>query len=136
VSHKPLLLVTGNALLKLTVSLFSPFRRWCMPYLRQRQCNRVCNVAIKPGADWRSLPEELSIATATREPKTSGQRDVRYSRLDGNGHFRTAMTNVAPTAAGSTVIHPTVRPYLALSICRRELTGLLLRTAKASTLRP
>jgi hypothetical protein len=51
-----------------------------------------------------------------RESKTPGHKDVRYSRLDGNGHFRTAMTNVAPNAAGSTVVHPTVRPHFALYV--------------------
>jgi DNA (cytosine-5)-methyltransferase 1 len=110
---QPTLVVTGDALLKLTVSLFSPFGAGAMPYLRQRRRNRVCNVPIEPGADWHSLPEELLMATGVRESRTSGQ-DVRYSRLDGNGHFRTAMTTVTPTASGSTVIHPTVCPYLAL----------------------
>jgi DNA (cytosine-5)-methyltransferase 1 len=75
--------------------------------------DRVCNVAMERGADWRSLPQELSIATGARDPeKTSQQRDVRYSRLNGSGHFRTAMTTVAPNSQGSTVIHPNVRPFL------------------------
>jgi DNA (cytosine-5)-methyltransferase 1 len=74
---------------------------------------RVCNVAIEPGADWKSLPEELAIEGKTRE--TSTQRDVRYSRIDGSKHFRTAMTTVAPNSHGSTVIHPTVRHSLCLS---------------------
>lgn len=107
---QPTLLVTGDALLKLTVSLFSPSALvHALPTTTTMYRNRVCNVPIEPGADWRSLPEELWIATAT----ASG-RDVRYSRLDGNRHFRTAMTTVTPTASGSTVIHPTVCPYLAL----------------------
>jgi mannose-6-phosphate isomerase-like protein (cupin superfamily) len=75
--------------------------------------DRVCNVAIEPGADWRSLPHELSITTGARDPeKTSQQRDVRYSRLNGDRHFRTAMTTVAPSSQGSTVIHPKVRSFL------------------------
>ena len=71
--------------------------------------NSVCNVSIEPGADWRSLPVELSMAMSGREDRST-KKDVRYSRLDGNGHFRTALTTVAPNAQGSTVIHPTVRP--------------------------
>ena len=72
---------------------------------------RVCNIAIERGADWSSLPEELAIESK----KNSAQRDVRYSRIDGSGHFRTAVTTVAPTYQGSTVIHPTVRHSLFLS---------------------
>jgi DNA (cytosine-5)-methyltransferase 1 len=71
---------------------------------------RVCNVAIELGADWSSLPKELAI-----NEKSSGQRDVRYSRIDGSAHFRTATTTVAPNSQGSTVIHPTVRHSLFLS---------------------
>jgi DNA (cytosine-5)-methyltransferase 1 len=62
---------------------------------------------MMPGADWRSLPEALSIRKDSDEKKG---RDVRYSRIDGSGHFRTAMTTVTPSAQGATVIHPTVCP--------------------------
>jgi DNA (cytosine-5)-methyltransferase 1 len=71
---------------------------------------RVCNVAIDPDADWRTLPEELAIG-----PNSRKQRDVRYSRIDGSGFFRTAVTTVAPSSQGSTVLHPTVRHSLFLS---------------------
>ena len=82
----------------------------------------VCNVAIEPGADWRSLPQELPVAIGARdsEETSSTRRDVRYSRLNGDGHFRTAMTTVAPNAQGSTLIHPTVRFFL--MIPRRKFT--------------
>ena len=83
---------------------------------------RVCNVAIEVGADWRTLPKELLIDRNSRKEKGSGpQRDVRYSRVDGSGHFRTATTTVAPNAQGSTVIHPTVRHslYFFLAMLRR-----------------
>jgi hypothetical protein len=77
---------------------------------------RVCNVAIERGADWRSLPEELLIDRNSRKEKAPGQqRDVRYSRVDASGYFRTATTTVAPNAQGSTVVHPTVRHSLFLS---------------------
>lgn len=70
---------------------------------------RVCNVAIKPGADWRSLPRPLDVKKSDSVvAKTS--RDTRFSRVDGNGHFRTAMTTVMPHSQGATVIHPTVCP--------------------------
>lgn len=72
---------------------------------------RVCNVAIERGADWRSLPEVLAIS---RKEKAGQQRDVRFSRIDASGHFRTATTTVAPNAQGSTVVHPTVRHSLFL----------------------
>jgi hypothetical protein len=77
----------------------------------------VCNVAIELDADWRSLPEELAIGGKSRKEKGgSGNRDVRYSRIDGSGHFRTATTMVAPNAQGSTVIHPTVRHSLSFFV--------------------
>ena len=75
---------------------------------------RVCNIAIERGADWRTLPEELALDRNGRKERASGQRDVRYSRIDGSGNFRTAMTTVAPSAQGTTVIHPTVRHSLFL----------------------
>jgi DNA (cytosine-5)-methyltransferase 1 len=79
--------------------------------------DRVCNVAIELGADWRSLPDELSVTMrSARMERTSTHKDVRYSRVDANGHFRTALTTVNPNAQGSTVIHPTVRPFLVLLI--------------------
>ena len=72
---------------------------------------RVCNVAIKPGADWRSLPRQLQIKKTDRDSagKTSS-RDTRFSRVDGGAHFRTAMTTVMPNSQGATVIHPSVCP--------------------------
>jgi hypothetical protein len=73
---------------------------------------RVCNIAIERGADWRTLPEELAIP---RNSEKQNRQDVRYSRIDGGGYFRTATTMVAPNAQGSTVIHPTVRHSLFLS---------------------
>ncbi|KAF8503256.1 S-adenosyl-L-methionine-dependent methyltransferase [Russula emetica] len=78
---------------------------------------RVCNVAIELGADWRSLPEELAIDRSSR--KEGQQRDVRYSRIDGSAHFRTATTTVAPNAQGSTVIHPTQKRVLTVRECAR-----------------
>lgn len=92
---------------------------------------RVCNVAIKPGADWRTLPRPLDVKKSDSVvAKTS--RDTRFSRVDGNGHFRTAMTTVMPHSQGATVIHPTVCPLTLLQ-------GHLLRSgaiAKTSTHRP
>ncbi|KAI9459440.1 S-adenosyl-L-methionine-dependent methyltransferase [Lactarius psammicola] len=81
---------------------------------------RVCNVAIKPGADWRSLPRQLQIKKPDRDGAAkTPSRDTRYSRIDGAGHFRTAMTTVMPNAQGATVIHPTVCPRFAPHICVR-----------------
>ncbi|KAI9446182.1 S-adenosyl-L-methionine-dependent methyltransferase [Lactarius indigo] len=81
---------------------------------------RVCNVAIKPGADLRSLPRQLQI----KKPPTDGatktsSRDTRYSRVDGGGHFRTAMTVVTPNSQGSTVIHPSQKRVLTVRECAR-----------------
>ena len=93
---------------------------------------RVCNVAIKPGADWRTLPRPLDVKKSDSVvAKTS--RDTRFSRVDGNGHFRTAMTTVMPHSQGATVIHPTVCP---LTVTARTLIEIWCETAKASTYRP
>jgi DNA (cytosine-5)-methyltransferase 1 len=73
---------------------------------------RVCNVAIEPGADWRSLPRQLDLKKPGPHGAAKASRDTRFSRVDGNGHFRTAMTTVMPNAQGATVVHPTVRPHL------------------------
>jgi len=80
---------------------------------------RVCNIAIKPDADSRSLPKKLSLQKHRHEERNLTRKDVLYSRIDGNGHFRTAMTTVAPTAQGSTVIHPTQRRVLTVRECAR-----------------
>ena len=71
---------------------------------------RVCNVAMKPGADWRSLPRQLHMKKQQGGGATS--RDVRFSRINGGGHFRTAMTTVMPHSQGATVIHPSVCPSI------------------------
>jgi DNA (cytosine-5)-methyltransferase 1 len=70
---------------------------------------RTCNVAIKPGADWRSLPRQLQM----KKTDGSSSRDTRFSRINGDGHFRTAMTTVMPHSQGATVIHPSVCPRFA-----------------------
>ena len=93
---------------------------------------RVCNVAIKPGADWRSLPRQLEVKKPdSAAAKTT--RDTRFSRVDGSGHFRTAMTTVQPHSQGATVLHPTVGPLTLLQGHFIEIWGEI---AKASTHRP
>ncbi|KAH9026772.1 S-adenosyl-L-methionine-dependent methyltransferase [Lactarius pseudohatsudake] len=79
---------------------------------------RVCNVAIKPGADGRTLPGQLQVKKPDGAAKTSS-RDTRYSRVDGGGHFRTAMTTVTPNSQGSTVIHPSQKRVLTVRECAR-----------------
>lgn len=77
---------------------------------------RVCNVAIQPGADWRSLPRQLQI----KKSDGAAKRDTRFSRIDGGAHFRTAMTTVMPHSQGATVIHPSVCPRFAPRIYYRD----------------
>ncbi len=97
---------------------------------------RVCNVAIKPGADWRSLPRPLQIKKAEPTVKSS-TRDTRYSRVDGTAHFRTAMTTVAPHSQGATVIHSSVRPSLrSARLLQRHLMDMRRESAKTSAHRP
>ncbi|KAF8266486.1 S-adenosyl-L-methionine-dependent methyltransferase [Lactarius quietus] len=79
---------------------------------------RVCNVAIKPSADWRSLPRQLQVKKVDRDGATSS-RDIRFSRVNGSGHFRTAMTTLMPNAQGSTVLHPTQKRVLTVRECAR-----------------
>lgn len=81
----------------------------------EKVVEQVCNVAIKPGADWRSLPRQMQ---PIKKPDGGAKRrDTRFSRIDGAGHFRTAMTIVMPHAQGATVLHPTVCPSF---ICCRD----------------
>jgi DNA (cytosine-5)-methyltransferase 1 len=82
---------------------------------------RACNVAIKPGADLRSLPRQLQLKKPDSATKMSSKRDTRFSRVDGSGHFRTAMTTVMPHSQGATVIHPTVCPSFARLLQERLL---------------
>ena len=70
---------------------------------------RTCNIAIKPSADWHSLPRQLQM----KKTEGSSSRDLRFSRINGSGHFRTVMTKVMPHSQGATVIHPSVCPRFA-----------------------
>ncbi|KAJ3830251.1 S-adenosyl-L-methionine-dependent methyltransferase [Lentinula raphanica] len=77
---------------------------------------RVVNIKLEPGSDFRGLPPHLSEFQywnpTSSIAKNRGIKSL-YKRLDPDRYFMTTMTNVSPTAKQCVVIHP---------FCRRILT--------------
>ncbi|KAH9849210.1 S-adenosyl-L-methionine-dependent methyltransferase [Lenzites betulinus] len=70
---------------------------------------RVVNISLKAGADYRELNPRLwewQSAHPMSAMARNGFRPGMYGRVDENKWFHTTVTNVAPTAKQSYVIHP------------------------------
>ncbi|KAJ7755004.1 hypothetical protein DFH07DRAFT_822537 [Mycena maculata] len=70
---------------------------------------RVITIPLKPGADFRSLPDHLGEWQFNSPLSAVGRNRYRgglYGRLDNNGYFPTTVTNMHPTAKQSKVLHP------------------------------
>ncbi|KAJ3915519.1 hypothetical protein F5877DRAFT_81752 [Lentinula edodes] len=84
--------------------------------LPPKTVERVVNINLEPGSDFRGLPAHLSEFQfwnpSSFVAKNRGIKSL-YKRLDPNRYFMTTITNISPTAKQSAVIHP---------FCRRLLT--------------
>ena len=70
---------------------------------------RICHVPKHPGADHRDLPEALRpwcLSDKASAASRHGDWKGLYGRLDMNGHFLTALTDVSPMGKAGTVLHP------------------------------
>ncbi|THH29585.1 hypothetical protein EUX98_g4594 [Antrodiella citrinella] len=76
---------------------------------------RVTNIPMEPKANHELLPPELSMPSK----KGSGYKSV-LGRIDGDGHFRTALTKVNPGAKGGSVLHPTQKRIVTVRECARS----------------
>ncbi|EIW64172.1 S-adenosyl-L-methionine-dependent methyltransferase [Trametes versicolor FP-101664 SS1] len=77
--------------------------------------NRVVNIPLRAGADYRELNARLwewQSAHPTSAMARDGFRPGMYGRLDEDKWFHTTVTNVSPTAKQSRVIHPTSKRIL------------------------
>ncbi|KAI0640019.1 S-adenosyl-L-methionine-dependent methyltransferase [Trametes polyzona] len=90
----------------------------------QGYCGSVVNVALRPGADYRDLDRRLwewQSTSAVSAMARNGYRPGMYGRVDENSWFHTTVTNVAPTAKQSYVIHPTnKRIYTVRELARSQ----------------
>ncbi|KAI8141958.1 S-adenosyl-L-methionine-dependent methyltransferase [Fennellomyces sp. T-0311] len=76
---------------------------------------RIYNVAMRPGADHRSLPDSLEpYFLSEKNPATKRYKHWagRMGRLDFNGRFQTQLTQMEPLGKNGTVIHPNQRRVL------------------------
>lgn len=70
---------------------------------------RICHIPKRAGADHRDLPEALRPwCLSDKMSAASRHRDWKglYGRLDMNGHFVTALTDISPMGKAGTVLHP------------------------------
>ncbi|PPQ86962.1 hypothetical protein CVT25_009784 [Psilocybe cyanescens] len=77
--------------------------------LLPKKVERVLNVPLKAGADYKSLPAFLHEWQFVDPTSSVGKLNYRpgiYGRLDKDGVFPTTVTNVDPTAKQSQVLHP------------------------------
>ncbi|TDL25000.1 S-adenosyl-L-methionine-dependent methyltransferase [Rickenella mellea] len=79
---------------------------------------RTVNIPIRATANHSDLPHELiKVNRLSGEGFEKGRST--YMRIDGNGHFRTALTSMSPCSKGSRVIHPTQKRVLTIRECAR-----------------
>ncbi|KAJ7508728.1 hypothetical protein B0H11DRAFT_1966459 [Mycena galericulata] len=81
------------------------FTRCLLP----KTVERVVTIPLKPGADFRQLPDSLSEWQFNNPLSAVGRKRYRgglYGRLDPKGYFPTTVTNMHPTAKQSKVLHP------------------------------
>ncbi|KDR85517.1 hypothetical protein GALMADRAFT_218616 [Galerina marginata CBS 339.88] len=77
--------------------------------LLPRKVERVLNIPLKAGADYRNLPAALHEWQFVDPTSSVGKMNYRpgmYGRLHGSEVFPTTVTNVDPTAKQSRVLHP------------------------------
>ncbi|KAF7965632.1 hypothetical protein HWV62_42606 [Athelia sp. TMB] len=96
---------------------------------------RVVSVPMQPGAFHNDLPPLLRMSVKSRN---KGERNFTsaslrlkalrsctdnqiglYGRMDGEGHFKTAMTTVAPNRKGGDVLHPSQKRIITVRECAR-----------------
>ncbi|KAK7063908.1 mitogen-activated protein kinase [Favolaschia claudopus] len=78
--------------------------------LLPKTVERVLNIPIRAGADFRDLPPHLTEWQFFNPLSAVGRNKFRgglYGRLDADGYFPTTVTNMHPTAKQSRVLHPT-----------------------------
>ncbi|EMD38163.1 hypothetical protein CERSUDRAFT_122915 [Gelatoporia subvermispora B] len=81
---------------------------------------RVANIPFRADADHVDLPRVLYVPRMFESegvPKKC-YRGI-YGRIDGNGHFWTAMTTIKPNAKGGRVLHPTQKRIITVRECAR-----------------
>ncbi|KAH8099541.1 S-adenosyl-L-methionine-dependent methyltransferase [Cristinia sonorae] len=78
---------------------------------------RVCSVPMEPKANHHDLPPPLALSEKRRGNKAN--RSV-FCRIDGEGHFRTALTTINPGSKGGSILHPDQKRILTVRECARS----------------
>lgn len=74
-------------------------------------------VPLRPLADHHDLP--LSLRPNHAKPGGRQEKKSFYGRMDGNGHFKCAMTLVAPNIKHSWLLHPSQKRIVSVRECAR-----------------
>ncbi|KAF9469258.1 hypothetical protein BDZ94DRAFT_1244081 [Collybia nuda] len=82
-----------------------------------RLVEATVRVPLRPWADHRDLPVELQPDHA--KPGAKNASRSFYGRMDGNSHFKCAMTSVAPNIKNSWVLHPMQKRIISVRECAR-----------------
>ncbi|CAG8825437.1 26379_t:CDS:2, partial [Gigaspora margarita] len=88
----------------------------------QLTVERIIRIPMFPGADHSNLPEKLK-PWCLSDPNSAASRHNGwkglFGRLDFNGHFLTALTDINPMGKTGTVIHPNQRRIITVRECAR-----------------
>ncbi|CAG8629871.1 5745_t:CDS:2, partial [Acaulospora morrowiae] len=83
---------------------------------------RIVRIPMFPGADHSNLPEKLK-PWCLSDPNSAASRHNGwkglFGRLDFDGHFLTALTDINPMGKTGTVIHPNQRRIVTVRECAR-----------------
>lgn len=91
------------------------------PY-NDENVERICDIPLRAGADHRDLREDLRpwcLSNPNSAASRHGGWKGLYGRLDFNGHFHTALTDVQPMGKQGTVIHPNQKRVVTVRECAR-----------------
>ncbi|KAJ2741879.1 hypothetical protein GGI19_006894, partial [Coemansia pectinata] len=83
---------------------------------------RVCRVKLEPGMDHHSLPEKLQPWCLTAKESAASRHNGwkgLFGRLDPNGYFGTALTELQPMGKSGTVLLYDQRRVLSVRECAR-----------------
>ncbi|KAH9483930.1 DNA (cytosine-5)-methyltransferase 4 [Psilocybe cubensis] len=76
------------------------------------------NVPLRPLADHRDLPGILLGAKRMRQKDAKGK--IFYGRMDGNGHFKCAVTTLSPATKSQWPVHPTQKRIITVREAARS----------------
>jgi len=89
----------------------------CTKQFAPKLIEATVRVPLRPWADHHDLP--LSLQPSHAKPGGKQEKKSFYGRMDGNGHFKCAMTLVSPNIKQSWLLHPSQKRIVSVRECAR-----------------